>query len=75
MYSTMDDEKQRKNNYLTDKMARVGSRRRAILSYNKFEIQKKMLLNCISCGIPLLNKIFGTNSVGCNQCTTKKTTI
>jgi len=33
----MDEKKQRKNNYLTDKIARVGSRRRAILSYNKFD--------------------------------------
>ena len=31
--------KQRKNNYLTDKIARVGSRRRAILS------DKKKILN------------------------------
>ena len=31
------DEKQRKHNYLTDKISRVGSRRRPILSYKVFQ--------------------------------------
>ena len=39
------DEKLRKKHYLTDKIPRVGSRRRAILSYTKTEYPKCVFFN------------------------------